>query len=115
MKYLRFILLLGLLAPISLTTACHTSPNQRVNEVKTLKIVGASVDTTMKLAAKLYVDGKISQAQWATIADIHDHKFQPVFKAAVTAVQANLDSVADPALIQIAADLSALLNSYSQP
>jgi hypothetical protein len=102
------ILSFGLVSPVLLLPACSTPPSARVTQVRTLKVIGASVDSTMKLAARLYVDGEITREQWDKIALIHD-KYQVVYNAAVMAVQANLDSLASPELIDIANQLANLI------
>ena len=58
----------------------------------------------MKVAASLYHDGKITAAQWQTVADTHA-KFQAAYRLAVATVQSNLDSVASPDLVALAGQL----------
>jgi hypothetical protein len=96
-------------------SGCQTAPNARVQTVTTLKVVGASVDATMRLGAQLLRDGKITRAQWDQLAVIHDAKFQPAFNLAVSAVQANLDSVASPDLLALSSQLAALISSFQTP
>lgn len=104
-------LCLAVAAPVLTFSGC-AAPSTRVQEVKTLKVVGLSVDATMKLAAQLYHDGKIGANLWQKIADIHDRQFQPAFNLAVQAVQSDLSSVASPDLAALAAQLAALLAPY---
>lgn len=106
--FLALALACAALAP----TGCNTAPSARVQEVKTLKAVGLAVDGTMQLAAQLYHDGKIDAALWQKIAVAHDTQFQPAYRFAVAAVQANLDSVASPDLVALAAQLAALVAPY---
>lgn len=101
-------------APVGLTS-CSTAPSARVVQVQTLKAVGASVDTSMKVLAELYRDGKITQEQWNKAADIHDRAFLPAYNLAVTAVQANLDSIASPDLINIATQLANAVLNFQKP
>lgn len=99
--------------PISGPIGCATAPSSRVAEVKTLQVVGASVDTAMKLAAQLYHDGKMGAAQWDQVAAIHG-KFRPAYNLAVAAVQADLSSPASPDLAALAAQLVALVATFSK-
>ena len=108
----KFLLALALACAAISPTACTTAPTARVQEVKTLKAVGLAVDGTMQLAAQLYHDGKIDAALWQKIATAHDTQFQPAYRLAVAAVQANLDSVASPDLAALAAQLAALVAPY---
>lgn len=94
------------------TSSCSTAPTQRGQTVTTLKIVGASVDASMKIAVQLLRDGHITAAQWNLIATIHDQKFLPAYNLAVAAVQANLDTVASPDLAALAAQLASIVASY---
>lgn len=111
MKKLLFSLVLLFALP-ALHTGCTTAPTQRGQTVMTLKIVGASVDASMKIAVQLLHDGHITAAQWNQIAAIHDQKFLPAYNLAVAAVQANLDSVASPDLTALAAQLASIIASY---
>lgn len=111
---LRLCLLVALLfLPAALaTTGCHTAPTARVQQVTTLKVIGATVDTAMTTAAHLLKDDRITWAQWQRIAAFHDEQFQPAFNLAVAAVQADLDSVASPDVVALAGQLSALIAPY---
>lgn len=104
-----FILTFGAIA----FTSCQSAPTTRVQEVKTLKAVGLSVDATMRLAAQLYHDGKISADTWQRIAIVHQ-QFLPAFNLAVKAVQSDL-TPASPNLLSLAAQLSAILTPYLSP
>lgn len=113
-KMLRSILFVSFIACVIplITPGCKTPPDQRGQAVTTLKIVGASVDATMKLGAQLLYDKQITRAQWDQIAVIHDTQFQPAYNLAVAAVQANLDSVASPELIGLASQLASAIVSF---
>lgn len=93
-------------------TGCSTAPSQRSDTVTTLKIVGASVDASMKVAVQLLKNAQITREQWLRIADFHDRQFLPAYNLAVSAVQANIDSVADPALISLSLQLASIIASY---
>jgi len=119
----RTILFLCLMLTLMLPTACvgpnESSPSRVKVTVLTLKVVGASVDSSMRLAAQLLRDGKITRAQWDAIAQIHDQEFQPAFRAAVGATQRvissspdPLDLLADPAITEIAGRIAALITRY---
>lgn len=97
------------------STGCQTAPSQRVVQVQTLKGVGHSAEAAVALAANLYSAGRISVAQLRQVADFYDTKFQPAFRVAVAAVNANLESVASPDLTALAAQLSALVASFASP
>lgn len=108
----RFLLILALaFAPIAFV-GCSTAPDQRTAAVTTLKIVGQTADTAMMVAAQLYHDGKISQAQWNHVAVIHDQQFLPAYKLAIAAVQSDLSSVASPDLQNLANALAGLVASF---
>lgn len=109
MKKLIFILMLAVMPP--LFVSCSTPPSARVVQVQTLKAVGQSADAAVALSAQLYRDGKLTAAQARQVADFYDLKFQPAYRLVVTAVQANLDSVASPDLMALASQLSALIIS----
>lgn len=107
----KLILIICLLAaPVAFVTSC-AAPSTRVQEVKTLKVVAVSVDATMKVAAQMYHDGKISAVTWTQIAVAHD-RFQAAFNVAVKAVQSNLDSYASPDILTLAAQISSVLAPY---
>ncbi len=113
MKKLLLIAALTISAPlVMLPTGCTTAPFARVVEVQTLKAVGQSADAAIALSAQLYRDGKITAAQARQVADFYDHKFQPAFRVAATAVQYNLSSVASPDLANLASQLSALVIQF---
>lgn len=111
----KYILLLvaafGLLTVPILETGC-AAPSSRVVQVQTLKAVGHSAEATVALSAQLYADGKITTAQAYEIAVFYDKKFQPAYRLAVAAVNANLDSFASPDLIILTQQLANLLASY---
>lgn len=113
MKSFRLIFLIcAAVLCVPILPSCQTAPTARVTEVKTLKAVGLAVDGTMRLAAQLYHDGKISAQTWQQVADAHDKEFQPAYNLAVKAVQMNLDSVASSDLITLASSLAAILTPY---
>lgn len=94
------------------TTSCSTAPSARVVQVQSLKAVGQSADAAVALSAQLYRDGKITAAQARQVLDFYDQKFQPSFRLAVAAVNANLDSIASPDLAALASQLSALVIQF---
>ncbi len=114
----RLLLILAMtLAVIAfpvLQTGCSTPPSERVVQVQTLKAVGHTAESAVAASAQLYAAGKITPAQARQVMDIYDKKFQPAFRVAVNAVSANLDSLASPELISIAAQLSALIVTFKQ-
>ncbi len=96
-------------------TGCSTPPSSRVTQVQTLKAVGEAAEAAVAASARLFYAGAITSAQAKQIADIYDNKFQPAFRVAIVAVNANLESVASPDLIAIAAQMSSLILSFQTP
>jgi hypothetical protein len=96
----------------TVNTGCQQAPSQRVVQVQTLKAVGQSAEATVALSAQLYRDGKITAAQARQVADFFDSKFQPSFRVAVAAAQANLDSIASPDVLNLATQLSNLVIQF---
>jgi len=117
MKKLHLVLFAALWAgffslPV-LQTGCSSSPDQRVQTVQTLKIVGQSAKTSMDAATQLLKQGNISVAQWESIASIYDSKFQPAYALAISAAHSDLSSVASPDLVGLAAQLATLVAQIS--
>jgi len=116
-KFISIIAILSLWVgffslPIS-QTGCKSTPEQRTQTVQTLKIVGQSAKTSMDAATQLLKQGSISVAQWQKVATVYDTQWQPTYAIAVNAAHSNLDSIADPELIGIAAQLAALVAEFS--
>jgi len=113
MKKLHVILFaavwLGFFSLPVLQTGCSTTPDQRVQTVQTLKVVGQSAKTSMDTATQLLKQGAITVEQWQKVASVYDNSWQPIYSVAVNAAHSNLNSVADPELIGIAAQLAALV------
>lgn len=110
MKKLLLLAVLAMTAPAF--TGCTSTSNTQVVEYQTLKAVGQSAEATVALAAHLYEAGAITAAQAKTVADFYDNRFQPAFRLASAAVQANLSSYAPQDLLNLASQLSALLLQY---
>lgn len=116
MKKLITLIGLALLAFVvapSLTSCA--APSTRVVQVQSLKAVGHSAEAAVSLSAQLYRDGLITAAQARLVMAFYDERFQPAYRVAVTAVQANLDSIASPDVIDLAAQLSSLVASFQKP
>lgn len=96
-----------------LHTGCATPPDQRVQTVTTLKIVGQSAKTSMDAATQLLKQGSISVAQWSKVADVYDKNWQPTYALAVVTAHSNINSPADPELVGIAAQLAALVAEFT--
>ena len=111
MKKLIITLCLLLVVPVAFE-GCKSAPSERVQEVKTLKIVGATIEAGMKTAAQMYKNGQITEAQWNRLADLHDNKVQPAFRLAVQTAQADLSSAASIDLLNVVTELSNLILSY---
>lgn len=113
MKRLILALLL-IAAPISISiTGCNTSPI--AIEYKTLSTVGASVDTAMKVGAKLRVAGKITAAQWDIIA-LKFAQEQAAYNLCIdiaVAIDGSKTNFPAPVELQnLATDLINLVNSF---
>jgi hypothetical protein len=108
-------ILLCMLASVMLAIApltysgCSTPPTERTAAVQTLKAVGHSAEAAVELSAKLYQDGRITAAQARQVLDLYNLKFQPAYRVAVTAAQADLSSAASPDLLRLANDLTQLV------
>lgn len=109
------VLLIGVAFPaLATTTGCTAPASKRVAAVQTLKAVGHSAEAAVTLTANLYAANRITAAQAKQVMDLYDHRFQTAFRIAVSAVNANLDSFASPELVELAAQLSALVASFAQ-
>jgi hypothetical protein len=109
--FVPLVLALACITPILvLETGCPTV-DQRTTAVTTLKVVGLTADTAMKVAAQAYHNGQIRADQWQSIADFHDQKFLPTYNTAVSAVQADLSSIATPDVIALCQQLGALIQA----
>ncbi len=108
--YLTFALFTALIvaAPFAVT-GCSTAPDQRVQTVQTLKIVGQSAKSSIDAAAQLLKQGSITVEQFQKVAALYDLRWQPAYSLAVAAAHSDLSSVADPSLIGLAAELAALV------
>lgn len=99
---------------VALTTSCSIPPSQRVVTVQTLKAVGQSAETAVSVSAQLYQSGQITAAQARQVMDFYDNKFQPSYRIAVSAANADLSSVASPDLLTLASQLSNLVSSLQK-
>jgi hypothetical protein len=93
-------------------TGCSTPPSERVQAVNTLKAVGHTAEAAVAATAQFYAAGKISAEDARKVNDLYNLKFQPAFRVAVNAVNSNLESVATPELIALAAQLSSLVLTF---
>ncbi len=107
--------LVGIIAWASVVISCSTPPSARVVQVQTLKAVGQSAEAAVTLAANLYAAKQITGPQTRQVIDLYDGKFQPAFRVAVAAVNANMESFASPELAALAAQISALVASFAKP
>lgn len=102
----------ALAAPLMTLPSGCAAPSARVAQVQTLKAVGQAAEASVQLSAQLYRDGRITPAQARQVADFYDQRFQPAYRLAVAAVNANLDSIASPDVAALASQLSALVSSF---
>ncbi len=98
---------------VTLTSGCGTPPSARVVQVQSLKAVGQSAESAVTLCANLYGARQITAAQAQAVMDFYNQKFQPAFRVAVAAVNANLDSLASPDLQALANQLSNLVATFA--
>ncbi len=83
------------------------------NAVVTCKIVGLTVQTIMRDAAKAYVAKEITAAQWQTLADLNDNKFQPAYTLEVKNIAAE-ENPASTALVSIMEQIVSTYHSYAK-
>jgi hypothetical protein len=113
LRLLPLVLALAVATPVVINfSGCQTPVDQRTTAVTTLKVVGLTADTAMKLAADAYHNNQIRPDQWQAIADFHDQKFLPAYNTAVQAVQADLSSIATPDVIALCQQLGALIQAF---
>src|SRR5689334_9698866 len=110
-KFLVPVLLALFAVAMPMIESGCAAPSGRVVQVQTLKAVGHTAESAVALSAQLYRDHRITADQARAVNTLYDVKLQPAFRVAVNAVQMNLDSVASPELVDLAAQLSALVNS----
>jgi hypothetical protein len=92
-------LLLGI-GLVSLLAGCATSLSTTAYE--TLATVGATEKASVTTMATLYHNGKITAAQWNTVAQ-DDATFDSVYSVACVAAASNLATAAVPANVTAAA------------
>lgn len=116
MKSVRLLILAAALGLGSVAyQGCSTPPSGRVAQVQTLKAVGHTAEAAVATSAQLYNGHIITAKQARDVIDLYNLKFQPAFRVAVNAVNANLDSIASPELADLAGQLAALVASYQKP
>ncbi len=98
-------LLFAVITP-ALTTGCVNTASSQATKYKTLAAVGAAAQASMDSAAQMVKSGAITVPQFQKVAAFYDTKFQPAFRFAVTAAQADLSGIASP-------DLTALLLQFT--
>lgn len=116
MNYLRLLILAMALGLGSVAyQGCGTPPSARVVQVQSLKAVGHTAEAAVATSAQLYNGHVITAQQARAVIDLYNLRFQPAFKVAVSAVNANLDSIASPELADLAGQLASLVASYQKP
>jgi len=104
---MKVLLTLCFLVPLSLSqTGCVTTQAQ---QAQTLEAVGLGAKATIDTAAILLKNGKITVQDFQKVAHFYDTKFQPAFRVALALVEGNQKNPAPLKLVQLAADLAALL------
>lgn len=112
MKKLLLLIILAVATPLA-PLGCKTAPSERQVEVKSLLVVGTSVDAAMKVAAQLVKDGYLTGDQWGKIATAHA-RYQQAFKLAVDAVKSDLSMAAPADLVRLSTELIAIIQSYQK-
>lgn len=112
-KILRKLLLivglaLATTAPL-VQVACQHPPSERVNQFKTLAIVGQTAKSSIDAAAILLRDQKITVAQFDKVAKFYDKSFQPTFTLAVATANSDLSTPASAEVLGLAAQLATLI------
>lgn len=102
---------LPLMATVALV-GCNQVPSARVAQAQSLLAVGRIADEAVATSARLYQSGAITAVQARAVMDLYTLKFQPVYRAAAAAAQANLDSFASPELSGLAAQLLQLVATF---
>lgn len=110
-----FVLFWTCLAFVPVYTTSCSAPSTRVAQVQTLKAVGHTAEAAVATSAQLYGAHLITDKQARDVMDLFDGKFQPAYRVAVNAVNANLDSIASPELVSLAAQLATIVASYQKP
>lgn len=105
----RFLLILSLVLVLPAQPGCTTAPSARVVQVQTLGTIGAGAKAALDTATQLLKAGTITVAQWQTIANFYDAKFQPAYNLAVAAVSADLTSIANPDVVALSAQFLQLV------
>lgn len=100
------------LAPLTYS-GCSTAPTERVQVVNTLKAVGHAAEAAVEMSAKLYQDGRITAEQARQVLDLYNLRFQPAYRVAVAAAQADLSGPASPDLLNLANELTQLVIQLS--
>lgn len=106
------LLILALCVAVPMQSGCQQAPSARVVQVQTLLAVGQSAEGAVALSAQLYRDNKITATQARQVMDVYNLKFQPAYRAAVTAARSDLSSLASPDVLLLAAELSALVLQF---
>ena len=108
-RLFALIALLGLFAAPVALISCKTAPTERVATVRTLQAIGITAQTSMEVAAKLRVGGKITERQWQDIAAFHDNRYIPAYRLAIATAAADLSSPASTDLVILVSQLAALV------
>ena len=98
-------------AAIAILLLCLTgceSPKQ--GAYKTLAAVGMTVDKSMQAAAEAAVAGKVSNRDWAKIAEVHG-KFTVAYKTACDIAAYDYTKFAPADLLEIQAELLNTINT----
>lgn len=98
-------------APLALS-GCATPVNQRVVAGQTLKATGQAAEAAVALSAQLYAEGRLSPAVARAVLDFYNDRWQPAYRLALTAAQAD---PATPAPTQLLALLAQLQGMVSLP
>lgn len=102
--------MIGSLLVASFLSGCTTT--QKRVSYQTLASIQTAVDASMKVFAKAYVDGKVSEANKVKVFAIHE-QYRACFATAVNAAKANYQALPAQDLVNIATSLVSTINTLT--
>ena len=101
---------LSIISLCLLLAGCQTPP-QRV-AFNTLADVKAGVTGSMRSAASLHIDHKITDKQWSDVAVVYDTKFTPAFQTAVDLAKQDYSKLAPADVIALATQIVTTVEAF---
>jgi hypothetical protein len=99
----------------AIVTGCANTPTTQAAKYKTLATVGAAAQAAMDSTTALLKAGKITVPQFQKVATFYDTRFQPSFRFAVAAAQADLSTAASPDVTTLLANFLTLIAEVTAP